>query len=39
MDLTSTSLGSKEGVFCINNAFKNFGRSRLLHLECLGRVN
>ena len=24
MDLTSTSLGSKEAVFCINNGFKNF---------------
>ena len=24
MDLTSTSLGSKEAVSCINNAFKNF---------------
>ena len=29
MDLTSTSLGSKEAVSCINNAFKNFVISRL----------
>ena len=29
MDLTSTSLGSKEAVSCINNAFKNFVKSSL----------
>ena len=29
MDLTSTSLGSKEAVSCIKNAFKNFVTSRL----------
>ena len=29
MDLTSTSLGSKEAVSCINNVFKNFLISRL----------
>ena len=29
MDLTSTSLGSKEAVSSINNAFKNYVTSRL----------
>ena len=29
MDLTFTSLGSKEAISCINNAFKNFVTSRL----------
>ena len=29
MDLTSTSLGSKEAVSCINNAFNNFVICRL----------
>ena len=27
MDLTSTSLDSKEAVSCINNTFKNFVKS------------
>ena len=34
MDLTSTSLGSKETVFCINNAFKNFVISWLHFKMC-----
>ena len=45
MDLTSTSLGSKEAVSSINNAFKNFVISSLQFafaiciLECVRRVN
>ena len=34
MDLTSTSLGSKEAVSCINNTFKNFVVSRLYSGMC-----
>ena len=34
MDLTSTSLGSKEAVSSINNAFKNFVKSSLYSRMC-----
>ena len=34
MELTSTSLGSKEAVSCINNAFTNFVISRLHSGRC-----
>ena len=34
MDRTSTSLGSKEDVSCINNAFKNFVKSSLHSEMC-----
>ena len=40
MDLTFSLLGSKEALFCIKNAFKNFFYKYRLHLECcVRRVN
>ena len=38
MDLTSTSLGSKEAVSSINNAFKNFVISSLHSGMCKSKL-